>query len=79
MVWTFPGEALCENRAVNDFALEASADKEGLKAARGESIAEGYGGAAAPLLNTFAASAAGPMQARSGRRDVDAENVRRMH
>ena len=63
---------------VNDSALEARADKEGFMAAHGESIAEGYGGAAAPLSSASAASAAGPMQARSGRRDVDAENVRKM-
>ncbi len=63
---------------VNDSALEARADQEGLKAARGESIAAGYGGAAAPLSNASAASAAGPMQAKSGKRDVDAENVKRM-
>ena len=64
---------------VNDSALEARADQEGLKAARGESVAAGYGGAAAPLSNASAASAAGPMQAKSGKqRDVDAENVKRM-
>ena len=63
---------------VNDSALEARADQEGLKAARGESIAAGYGGAVRPLSNVSAASAAGPMQAKSGKRDVDAENVKRM-
>ena len=63
---------------VNDSALEARADKEGFKAARGERIAEGYGGAIAPLSNASAASAAGPMQAKSGQRDADAENVKKM-
>ena len=52
---------------VNDSALEARADREGLMAARGESITEGYGGASAPLSNASAASAAGPMQAKSGK------------
>lgn len=63
---------------LNDSALEARADKEGLRAARGERIAEGYGGAVMPLSNASAASAAGPMQAKSGKRDADAENVKRM-
>ena len=43
---------------VNDSTLEARADQEGIKAARGESIAAGSG-----------VSAAGPMQAKSGKRD----------
>ena len=56
---------------VNDSALEARADREGLMAARGESITEGYGGASAPLSNASAASAAGPMQAKSGKRNQE--------
>ncbi len=44
---------------VNDSALEAKADMEGFKAARGESVAS------APLSNASAVSAAGPMQAKS--------------
>ncbi|MBQ6504265.1 MAG: DUF4157 domain-containing protein [Flexilinea sp.] len=47
---------------VNDSALEARADREGLQAARGESVAT------APLSNASAASAAGPMQAKSGKK-----------
>ena len=54
---------------VNDSALEARADREGLMAARGESVSMGYGGASAALSNASAASAAGPMQAKSGRRN----------
>ena len=53
---------------VNDSALEARADREGLMAARGESVTQGYGGAAAPLSSSSAASAAGPMQAKSGKK-----------
>jgi hypothetical protein len=53
---------------VNDSALEARADREGLKAARGESITSGHGGASAALSSSSAASAAGPMQAKSGRK-----------
>ena len=53
---------------VNDSALEARADAEGMKAARGESIASDYGGAVAPLSDASAASAAGPMQAKSGKK-----------
>ena len=54
---------------VNDSALEARADREGLMAARGESVSMGYGGASAALSNASAASAAGPMQAKSGKRN----------
>ena len=54
---------------VNDHALEARADREGLMAARGESVTAGYGGASAPLSSASAASAAGPMQAKSGKRN----------
>ena len=53
---------------VNDSALEARADREGLMAARGESVTSGHGGASAPLSNASAASAAGPMQAKRKRR-----------
>ena len=53
---------------VNDSALEARADREGLMAARGESVTQGYGGASAPLSNASAASADGPMQAKSGKK-----------
>jgi hypothetical protein len=53
---------------VNDSALEARADREGLMAARGESVTSGYGGASAALSNASAASAAGPMQAKSGKK-----------
>ena len=53
---------------VNDSALEARADREGLMAARGESITMGYGGAAASLSNASVASSAGPMQAKSGKK-----------
>ena len=50
---------------VNDSALEAKADMEGFKAARGESVAS------APLSNASAVSAAGPMQAKSGKRNEE--------
>ncbi|MBQ6518074.1 MAG: DUF4157 domain-containing protein [Anaerolineaceae bacterium] len=53
---------------VNDAALEERADREGLMAARGESFTDGYGGADAPLSNASAASEAGPMQAKSGKK-----------
>ena len=53
---------------VNDHALEARADREGLMAARGESVASGYGSASAALSNASAASASGPMQAKSGKK-----------
>ena len=56
---------------VNDSTLEARADQEGIKAAHGESIASGYGGASAPLSNVSAASAAGPMQAKSGKKNIN--------
>ena len=52
---------------VNDSALEARADREGARAARGMSVSKGFGGASAALSNASAASAAGPMQAKSGR------------
>lgn len=55
---------------VNDPVLEARADREGLKAARGESAVMGYGGASAALSNASAASAAGPMQAKSGKKKI---------
>ena len=61
---------------VNDSALEARADCEGLMAARGESITQGYGGAAAPLSSSSAASAAGPMQAKSGKKKREEEALR---
>ncbi len=47
---------------LNDSALEAKADMEGFKAARGESVASGA------LSNASAVSAAGPMQAKSGKK-----------
>ena len=53
---------------VNDSALEARADREGMVAAHGESVTPGYGGASAALSSASAASAAGPMQAKSGKR-----------
>ena len=53
---------------VNDSALEARADREGLMAARGESVTPGFGGATAALSSASAASAAGPMQAKSGKK-----------
>ena len=49
---------------VNDSALEARADREGMKAARGEGVAS------APLSTASAASAAGPMQAKSGKKKL---------
>ena len=55
---------------VNDSALEARADREVLMAARGESVTQGYGGASAALSSSSAASAAGPMQAKSGRKKL---------
>ncbi|MBQ3374399.1 MAG: DUF4157 domain-containing protein [Oscillospiraceae bacterium] len=56
---------------VNDSALEARADREGLMAARGMSVTSGHGGASAALSTASAASAAGPMQAKSGKKPVD--------
>ena len=56
---------------LNDSALEARADRDGLMAARGMSVTAGYGGASAALSNASAASAAGPMQAKSGRKPVN--------
>ncbi|MBQ6517836.1 MAG: DUF4157 domain-containing protein [Anaerolineaceae bacterium] len=52
---------------VNDSALEERADREGIKAARGESVTSGFGGTTTALSNASAASAAGPMQAKSGK------------
>ena len=54
---------------LNDSALEARADSEGMMAAHGENVSGNYGGASAPLSNASAASAAGPMQAKSGKRN----------
>ena len=56
---------------VNDHALEERADREGLMAARGESVTAGYGGASVSLSSASAASAAGPMQAKSGKRNQE--------
>ena len=56
---------------VNDSALEARADREGLMAARGESVTPPYGGASAPLSSASAVSAAGPMQAKSGKKEEE--------
>ncbi len=56
---------------VNDSALEARADREGMMAARGMSVTSGHGGASAALSTASAASAAGPMQAKSGKKPVD--------
>ena len=53
---------------VNDSDLETRADREGLLAARGESVTSGYGGATAALSSASAASASGPMQAKSGKK-----------
>ena len=53
---------------VNDSALEARADREGMMAAHGKSVSGNYGGATAALSNASAASAAGPMQAKSGKK-----------
>ena len=64
-----PGSGL-----VNDPALEARADREGLMAARGESVSPGFGGASAALSNASAASAAGPMQAKSGKKKKNIDN-----
>ena len=60
---------------VNDSALEARADREGMMAARGMSVTSGHGGASAALSNASAASAAGPMQAKSGRKKPVNENA----
>ena len=60
---------------VNDSALEARADREGLMAARGESVMSGHGGASAALSSSSAASAAGPMQAKSGRKKKKDNNI----
>jgi len=60
---------------VNDSALEARADREGARAARGMSVSKGFGGASAALSNASAASAAGPMQAKSGRKKTADENA----
>ena len=60
---------------VNDSALEARADREGFKAARGESVMSGHGGASAALSSSSAASAAGPMQAKSGRKKKKDNNI----
>ena len=60
---------------VNDSALEARADREGLMAARGESVTSGHGGASAALSTASAASAAGPMQAKSGKKNENAAPV----
>ena len=57
---------------MNDSALEAPADREGLMAARGESVASPFGGASAALSSSSAASAAGPMQAKSGKKKKQA-------
>ena len=58
---------------VNDSALEARADREGAMAARGESVTMGYGGASEALSNASAASASGPMQAKSGKKKKEKE------
>ena len=60
---------------VNDHALEERADREGFKAARGESVTSGHGGASAALSSSSAASAAGPMQAKSGRKKKKDNNI----
>ena len=60
---------------LNDSALEARADREGFKAARGESVTPGFGGATAALSNASAASAAGPMQAKSGKKKPGEESA----
>ena len=54
---------------MNDSALEARADREGARAARGMSVTPGHCGASAALSN---ASAAGPMQAKSGKKNENA-------
>ena len=56
---------------VNDSTLEARADKEGSMAARGQRVTASYGGASAPLSSASAASAAAPMQAKSGKKKPD--------
>ena len=61
---------------VNDSALEARADREGLQAARGESVTSPYGGTSAALSNASCASAAGPMQAKSGKKKREEEALR---
>ena len=61
---------------VNDSALEARADREGLMAARGESVASPFGGVSAALSSSSAASAAGPMQAKSGKKKREEEALR---
>ena len=61
---------------VNDSALEARADREGLQAARGESVTSPYGGASAALSNASCASAAGPMQAKSGKKKREEQELR---
>ena len=53
---------------VNDAALEARADKEGSMAARGQRVMAPYGGASSALSSASAASAAAPMQAKSGKK-----------
>ena len=60
---------------VNDSALEARADREGMMAARGMSVTSGHGGASASLSNASAASAAGPMQAKSGKKKPAEESA----
>ena len=60
---------------VNDSALEARADREGMMAAHGESVSGNYGGASAALSNASAASAAGPMQAKSGKKEPAEESA----
>ena len=60
---------------VNDSALEARADREGMMAAHGESVSGGWGGASASLSNASAASAAGPMQAKSGKKKPAEESA----
>ncbi len=60
---------------VNDHALEERADREGFKAARGESVTSSHGGASAALSSSSAASAAGPMQAKSGRKKKKDNNI----
>ena len=57
---------------LNDYALEARADREGAMAARGESV---YGGASAPLSAASAAPAAGPMQAMRDREQEEMERL----
>ena len=54
---------------LNDHALEARADREGLLAAQGESVS---GGVVAPLSGVSAVSAAGPMQAKKDKNQTPA-------